>query len=240
MMKKIKLPSIQHVARQWAPTPEKVAKNLENLALSAPPFSYEPMYQFVRGMLVMGDPVEQVCKVVEESRLHPTARRNFVELLPMVAQYFSGVKPDYALEVAPRYYPVGKELLVPFKPPLIYGRKGDTVLPWFVFWRSNPLVGENLALFVTLVAEMMEQDPDLENSNFCILDFSAPDAKTPRRLTVIEGNQIERVPEKRKTEMLDILVAGYQIAQTNLLKRTSKQEKPEIILLDENLGGQLF
>lgn len=239
-MKKIKLPSLQHVARQWASTPDKVAQNLEKLALSAPPFSYEPMYSFVRGMLVMGDPVEQVCKAVRESRLHPTARKNFVELLPMIAQYFSIVNPDYALEVAPRFYPVGKELLVPFKPPLIYGRNGDMVLPWFVFWRLNPLVGENLALFVTLASEMMEQDPDLEDSSFRILDFSAPDAKTPRQLTVIDGNQIKRVSEERKNEMLDILVAGYQIAETNLLIRRSTQEKPLIISPDENIGDQLF
>ena len=227
-MKKIKLPSLQHVARQWAPTPEKVAKNLERLALASPPFSYEPLYHLVRGMLVLDDPLAQVCHAVQARKLHPHAKRNYLELLPMVSEHFSAVRPEYILEVAPRFYPVGKDLFVPFKPPLLYGKGGDEFLPWFVFWKVNPVAGENLSLFVTLVVEMMAQDPDLERAKFTIVDFSADDAKSPRKIELIDARAIARVPEARKIEMLDILVKGHHMAQANLRNRELPNESTKL------------
>ena len=63
-----------------------------------------------------------------------------------------------------RHYPVGRGLMVPFEPPLVYGIGGQLYFPWFSFWRRNPLSDERLSLFVTLVDEVLLQDPDLDTA----------------------------------------------------------------------------
>ncbi len=91
-------------------------------------------------------------------------RENLLELLPLIKEHFENLSPDYAITVARTYYPLGKGLLIPFEPPLVYGIHGEVFLPWFSFWRSNPLSGKRLSLFVTLAEEMLRQIPDLEES----------------------------------------------------------------------------
>ncbi len=231
-MKKIKLPSLQHVARQWAPTAEQVAKNLELLALSAPPFSYERLYSLVRG-IVTGDSLNQVVRAVETAKLHPNARSNYLEILPLIDQYFAAEKPEYVNDVSPRQYPVGKNLLVPFKPPLIFYRHGQAVLPWFVFWRSQPLAGDNLRLFVTLVREMMQQDPDLDEASFPVIDCSAPSKKSPRQLTIINSRDVALLSHGDQKEMLEILVSGYELAKSRLSALVQVQEERDQIGNDD-------
>jgi hypothetical protein len=99
--------------------------------------------------------------------------------------------------------------MVPFELPMIYGVGGQLYFPWFSFWRQNPLAHERLSLFVTLVDEVLMQDPDLEMARFEILDFSCPAPKQPRTLRLIDARDIPRVNEARKAEMLDAFAEGY-------------------------------
>lgn len=99
--------------------------------------------------------------------------------------------------------------MVPFEPPMIYGVGGQLYFPWFSFWRSNPIAKERLSLFVTLVEEVLLQDPDLETARFEILDFSCSAPKKPRTLTVIDARDVPRVGAARKTEMLEAFAEGY-------------------------------
>lgn len=92
---------------------------------------------------------------------------------------------------------------------MIYGIGGQFYFPWFSFWRQNPLANERLSLFVTLVDEVLMQDPNLETARFQILDFSAASLRAPRTLTVIETSDIPRVDENRKTAMLEAFPDGY-------------------------------
>ena len=43
-MAKLKVPSVQHLARNWKETPEQVHKKLVTLARHPPQFSYEPLF----------------------------------------------------------------------------------------------------------------------------------------------------------------------------------------------------
>ena len=99
---------------------------------------------------------------------------------------------------------------------MVYGVGGQLYFPWFSFWRQNPLANERLSLFVTLVDEVLMQDPDLEAARFEILDFSSLTPKLPRRLTVIDTRDIPRVDDARKTEMLEAFSEGYSQAQATL------------------------
>ncbi len=59
-MAKLKVPSIQHLARNWRPTSAGVKKRLITLAKYPPQFTYEPLFGAVRDMLVLGVPYDQV------------------------------------------------------------------------------------------------------------------------------------------------------------------------------------
>jgi hypothetical protein len=114
--------------------------------------------------------------------------------------------------------------MVPFDPPLLYGTGGKLTFPWFSFWRSNPLADARLSLFVTLVDELLADDPDLAAADFQILDFSVPKAnkpkagqlKPPRQLRVIDARDIPRVSEPTKLEMLTVFAEGYFMAVAEL------------------------
>jgi hypothetical protein len=133
-------------------------------------------------------------------------RQNFLSVLPLVNNHFTGVSPDFYQLIDRRYYPVARGLMVPFEPPMIYGVGGQLFFPWFSFWRQNPLSNERLSLFVTLVDEVLMQDPDLERARFDVLDFSAPNGT--RELMVTDARNVPRLDEARKVQMLSTFAEG--------------------------------
>ncbi len=68
---------------------------------------------------------------------------------------------------------------------------------------------ERLSLFVTLVDEILMQDPDLEAARFEILDFSCPSIRQPRELRIIDARDVPRLDERRKIGMLECFAEGY-------------------------------
>lgn len=75
---------------------------------------------------------------------------------------------------------------------------------------------ERLSLFVTLVDEVLLQDPDLENARFEILDFSVPGPSSKRELNVTDARVIPRMEELRKREMLEVFAQGFFAALAEL------------------------
>lgn len=159
-------------------------------------------------MLVLGVSYDQVVEGIRRTK-RQKVRENFLGVLPLIRDHFAGVSPDFYQTIERRCYPVGRGLMVPFEPPMIYGVSGQLYFPWFSFWRQNPLANERLALFVTLVDEILMQDPDLENARFEILDFSCPNPKTGRCLRVIDARDVPRINNARKAEMLEKFAEGY-------------------------------
>lgn len=215
-MAKLKVPSAQHLARNWEDTPKKVQKGLVRLVRNPPTFSYSPFFGFVRDMLLFGITEEQVELAIRNKVKRPSVQANFLELLPLLASHFAHETPAYVTGVERRYYAAGRGLMVPFDPPIIYGGPGRLVFPWLSFWKSNPLAGERLSLFVTMVREILSEDPDLENADLQILDFSAAPGSSERALTVIRATEIPSLSESRKTEMLETFAEGYFAAQAEL------------------------
>lgn len=207
-MADLRVPSVQHLARNWHGEPARIARALVRLALDPPRFNYNPLYAAVRDMLLLGVPYDDIVKGIQKIK-REKVRRNLLSVLPLIRDHFADVAPDFYQDIDRRYYPVGRGLMVPFEPPMIYGIGGQLYFPWFSFWRSNPLANERLSLFVTLVDEILMQDPDLENARFEILDFSCPSSKQPRTLRVIDAHVIPRVEDRRKTEMLECFAEGY-------------------------------
>jgi hypothetical protein len=208
LMPDLRVPSIQHLARNWRDDPIVIAGLLVRLVQKPPRFNYNPLYLALRDLLVLGVPYEQVVEGIRRIK-QESVRNNLLGVLPLIREYFAGISPDFYQAVDRRYYPVGRGLMVPFDPPMIYGIGGQLYFPWFSFWRQNPLIKERLSLFVTLVDEVLFQDPDLETARFEILDFSCPGRDAPRSLTVIDAREIPRVEDARKTVMLEIFAEGY-------------------------------
>lgn len=231
-MSSLKVPSLQHLARLWRSEPQAIKRSLVNLVNHGPTFSYAQVYDAVRDLLGLGVPFEQIATGMKRIK-REDVRKNFLDLLPLIRQHFDGVSVSFVQSVAPRYYPVGRNLMVPFQPPLIYGATGQIYFPWFSFWRSNPLSGDNLSLFVTVVEEVLLQDPDLENAEFEILDFSAEDAASERVLKVVNARDIPRVSGERKAEMLSVFAEGYRLAAMEIQNRSMSTESSMAKEIDE-------
>jgi hypothetical protein len=237
-MAKLKVPSLQHLARNWKETPELTKRGLVNLAKNPPTWSYRPLYGAVQDMLSLGVSYEQIVKSISQKVHRKNVRENLLELLPLIKDHFESLTPDYVQSVERSFYSVRKGLLIPFEPPLVYVVNGEVYLPWFSFWRSNPLAGKRLALFVTLAEEMLAKLPDFEEAKFQILDFSIPAPKEPRQLHVMDVKDIPRLGEQEKSEMLGVFAEGFSLAQEELEKtastesQTSEQRAPHPDLFD--------
>jgi len=240
-MAKLKVPSLQHLARNWRNDPRWIMSLLVNLAQNPPIFNYQPLFAAVRDMLVFGQPYSEIAEGIRRGVRRADVRENFLSTLPLIRDHFDGVSPSFVQSVERRYYPAGRELMVPFDPPLIYGVDGQIHFPWFSFWRSNPLANERLSLFVSIVEEVLLQDPDLEEAKFVILDFSAPVPKRQRQLTVIDAADIPRVSETAKAEMLSVFVEGFLLAQAALANAPKAGPKEEASDTDgESMQPGLF
>jgi hypothetical protein len=214
-MPDLRVPSVQHLARNWRNDPALIARILVRLAMSPPRFNYNPLYAAVRDLLILNIPYDQVVKGIELIK-RASVRANLLEVLPLIRNHFAGISPDFYQTIDKRYYSVGRGLMVPFEPPMIYGVSGQLYFPWFSFWRRNPLAKERLSLFVTMVDEILLDDPDLETARFEILDFSCVGPKQPRTLTVINARDIPRLSEAPKLEMLEAFAEGYFRAVASL------------------------
>jgi len=89
----------------------------------------------------------------------------------------------------------------------------------------NLLADERLALFVTLVYEILLQDPDLEAARFQIIDLSAIKPGEKRSLRVIDAADIPRLPAERVRAMLEVFAEGYFRAQAELASKPSTDSK---------------
>lgn len=223
-MSGLNIPSLQHLARFWHNDPQHIKRTLVSLVDNRPTFSYAPLYDAVRDLLVLHLPYDQVLKGLQRTK-QPIARKSYSDILPLAYEYFAGVKPAFVQSVAPRLYPVARDLMIPFRPPLIYGANGKFHFPWFSFWRGNPLAGEKLALFVTIVEEVLLQDADLEDAEFTILDFSAGSSRGKRNLKVLNTENIPRISDRRKVEMLSVFATGFDLASAEISRRPQKPTK---------------
>lgn len=230
-MANLRIPSLQHLVRNWKSKPEAISRSLVTLALNPPRFNYNPLYGAAYDLLVLKIPYDQVVEGIRRLK-REAVRENLLSVLPLLRDHFDGVSPDFFQTVQKRYYPVGRGLMVPFEPPMIYGIGGQIYFPWFSFWRQNPIAKEPLSLFVTLIDEILMQDPDLETARFEILDFSCQSPKTGRSLRVIDAKDIPRLEPNRRDEMLKTFADGYFLALEKLatapFSKNSEDDQPNM------------
>ena len=231
-MPKIKVPSVQHLARNWYSSPKKIEDEFVKMAMNPPFFNYNALNDNARDSLVFKIPEDQIIKGIKEKEKREWVQKILLEVVPLLHGHFNCVQHDFVTDVAPSFYPLGRDLRIPFQPVFIYGVGGQIYLPWFIFWKHNPLDDEQLSLFVTLTREILRQDPELEGAKFEILDFSAANSKECRQLKVINTMDIPTFDSKETAEMLAIFVEGFERAEARLkdVDIPSKREETETIV----------
>ncbi len=215
-MAKLRVPSLQHLSRNWKNDSGVISRDLVRLVKNPPMFNYNSVYSAAFDLLHFKQPLEEVMEGIRRKEKRELVRKNFLEIVPLIHDHFQNVSPDFVNPVSSRMYSFGQDLSVPFTPPLIYGVGGRLHFPWFSFWRVNPLRDENLSLFTTLVHEVLEDDPDFDDIVFEILDFSANDSKSARTLDTLNAADVPRLSNSRKREMLETFVDGYNKAKAIL------------------------
>lgn len=244
-MSKLKVPSVQHLARNWRPTPEKTCRKLVTLVENPPIFNYNALFSAVRDLLVFNQPYDEIVEGIKRGIKRADVRDNLLGVLPLIRDHFESVSPDFVQGVDRRYYSIGRGLMVPFDPPLLYGVGGKLTFPWFSFWRSNPLAKARLSLFVTIVDELLQDDPDLATAEFQILDFSVPKPKPGqpkpiRELRLIDARDIPRVSDTTKLEMLTTFAEGYFMAVAELAGTTKQKSSDSATRPHDPRQGDFF
>lgn len=215
-MTTLRVPSLQHLARNWKSDSGMISRDLVRLVRNPPIFSYAPIFSATFDLLHFKQPLSEVAEGIRRKEKRDRVRENFLEILPLIQEHFREVQPNFVNRVSTRQYPIGKGLFVPFTPPLMYGVNGQLYFPWFSFWRSNPIQDLNLRLFVSVVDEILRDDPDLEETIFQILDFSCPEPGEPRALKVLDTREVPRISGSEKIEMLEVFADGYVKAKAVL------------------------
>ncbi|MCU7943991.1 MAG: hypothetical protein KZQ87_15030 [Candidatus Thiodiazotropha sp. (ex Cardiolucina cf. quadrata)] len=233
-MAKLRVPSVQHLARHWYDSPKKIEDEFVKMAMNPPTFNYNALNDIARDSLLYKVPEDQIIKGIKEKEKRKRVQKILLEVVPLLHEHFSRVQYDFVNDVAPSFYPIGRrrDLRIPFKSVFIYGIGGQIYLPWLIFWKHNPLDDKQLSLFVTLVREILHQDPDLEEARFQILDFSASNSKECRQLRIIDTADIHTFNSKETAEMLAIFVEGFERAEARLkeVDIPSKRKETEVVV----------
>jgi hypothetical protein len=225
MANKLRVPSVQHLARNWHDSPKEIAGSFVKMALNPPYFNYNLLGHVAKDCLQFRIPEEQIVKGIKDKEGRERVLRNLLGIVPLMYDHFSGLQPDFVHDVAPNYYPIDRDLRVPFKSVFAYGVGGQVYLPWFIFWKSNPLTEIQFSLFVTLALDIISQDPDLDDARLQILDFSEPDQGKGRSLRVIDASDVEVLPRKKVVDMLSVFAEGFRMAEKKI-GEIQKREAP--------------
>jgi len=231
-MAKLRVPSIRHLARHWYESPRKIEDEFVKMAMNPPFFNYNALNDIARDSLLFKVPEVQIIKGIKEKEKRKRVQNILLEVVPLLHGHFSDIQPNFVNDVAPRFYPIGRDLRIPFKSVFIYGVGGQIYLPWFIFWKRNPLDDNQLSLFVTLVKEILRQDPELEDAKFQILDFSATSSKECRQLRIIDTADIPTFDLTETAEMLAVFVEGFERAEARLkdVDIQNKRQETEVVV----------
>ena len=94
-MPELKVPSLQHLARNWRDDPVRVKKILVRLATNPPRFNYNPLFAAVTDLFVLHVPYDQVVEGITRGIKREAVRNNLLSALPLIRDHFAGISADY-------------------------------------------------------------------------------------------------------------------------------------------------
>lgn len=224
-MATLKIPTLLHAARLCKETPELTQREFIKIFYSKIPFNYNPLVAGMRDMMLWGIPYETVAQGIIRKEKRQKVADNFLEALPLMQEYVDSISPHHIQEMPRVYYPLSHDLRIPFSSPLVYQQNNQLHIPSFIFWKTNPLTEEQKSLLATIIDDLFLDDPDFENANFQIVDFSKPAKKEDRELLITNTKEIPRLTQSEKNRKLENLVQGFHLAEAEIANARPSQEK---------------
>lgn len=86
-MSKLKVPSVQHLARNWRNTPERTCRKLVALVENPPIFNYNALFAAVRDMLVFNQPYDEIVEGIRRGIKRADVRENLLGVLPLIRDH---------------------------------------------------------------------------------------------------------------------------------------------------------
>jgi hypothetical protein len=220
---------------------EMVCRDLVRTALNPPRISYRVLHRATQDRVCFGVSLEQIEAGIRRVEKRPGHLKNLLEIIGLIDEHFGTLEPDFPpIEVECRHYRIAPDIIIPFQPPLCYGIGGQLYLPYPNYWRNNPLRGKRLAVFMTIVDEIREQEPDLEKARVHILNYGIPQGESERRLIVVDEVDIPRVTRDELSGALQIFADGYRAARTELAKVKSETRDTDEASDPDVSQGDLF
>lgn len=211
-MKHIKTPSsILQVARLYRPSVDGVKREVLNLVKASPTFSYQDLQQMIFDLLRGFASYEQVEKSIQ-SIGYDLKRNSYARAIDPAWHYLKTLQRNYTLSIDPRSYAISREIRVPCIPPMVCGTPDGQIIPWLMLWKTNVLREEQMALFVSMALEVMEQDSELEDARLLVIDTSDASVGQDGMPKVIDCSGLGRLGHEQLSKMLNTFVHGFKLA----------------------------
>lgn len=240
MAKKLTPPAVHNMVRSAFDTPEEVSKALIKSYLSHPPFSYRLLGDIIR-LALKGNKLSKPAldSAVLAHQKNPDYQKIFLEITPLIFEHFSSISPKFILDVEPRKYKINR-IEIPFKPPFAFGVGDEIIIPWFIFWKNNPLTSKQLSLLATIISDLMSQDPDYRDAKIQIYDFGVGEDGETRTLQITDLATIKKLGSQELEDALLAFLNGYEMAEARIkslqvVKESRKENsnKDQIDLFDD-------
>lgn len=243
MQKSINPPALQHLARVTKPTAAEVKKALIDGFLKRAQFSYSLLSDLVRTSMTAassGITLSESALTAAIKKRQPNAKyqKILLEVVPLLHSYFSTIAPKYILDVDARKYLIN-DLAIPFKPPFAFESQQQIIIPWFIFWKSNPLTRTQISLLATLIFEIIAEDPDFKDAKVLIFDFSEKAPGIGRSLIVTDAATIDRLSDQDRDNLLETFMEGFLAAKDEIAKMSIPKRKKSSTVHDKNFSLDL-
>jgi hypothetical protein len=87
---------------------------------------------------------------------------------------------------------------------------------------------------VSVVSDILRDDPDLEAAELLIVDLSQESEEQGRTLKVIPASEVPRLTQERQREMLEIFASGFRQARALAASRPGKKKQKTVSAEDVN------
>lgn len=220
-MKRLKPPSsILQVARLSCPTKEGVKKEVLKLAQASPPFSYDDLYKMLWDLVRKTATKDQI-KASIGGIGQKIKRNSYLRAFAPASTYLQGVPMEYSLQVEPRSYSVGRGMRVQCAPPMVCGTPKGQMVPWLMLWQKNPMSKEQMALFVSMALDVLDQDGELEGADLVVVDTSDKSLDKKGQPKLLFAREMPKLPPQDVREMLEIFAQGFSLAEKEWSERLS-------------------
>lgn len=194
------------------------------LVNASPPFNYQSLNKMLLDLVRGVATYDQVEKAISGIGFE-VQRNSYRRALAPAWKYIQSLRHNYALEIEARSYAISRNMRVPCVPPMVCGTQHGQVVPWLMLWKKNVLRDEQMALFVSLVSEVMAQDGELDSAELVVVDTSDGSLDKDGAPALIRYSDIEPIPQDQLGRMLETFVLGFKQAEEELKSKSSPRTR---------------